>query len=52
MLEKASDCLMGRYVTVIKPAVSQLNWTAEHGKGKWKYSKDIFIKSVKELEIA
>ena len=25
-----------------KPAVSWLNWRAEHGKGKWKYSKDIF----------
>ena len=25
-----------------KPAVSWLNWRAEPGKDKWKYSKDIF----------
>ena len=34
-----------------KPAVSLLNWRAEHGKGKWKYSKGIF-KIDKELEKA
>ena len=25
-----------------KPADSWLSWKDEHGKGKWKYSKDIF----------
>ena len=25
-----------------EPAVSLRDWIAEHGKGKWKYSKDIF----------
>ena len=30
-----------------KPVVSWLSWRIEHGKGKWKYSKDILKKLLK-----
>ena len=30
-----------------KPAVSWLSWRIEHGKGKWKYNKDILKKLLK-----
>ena len=34
-----------------KPAVSLINWRAEHGKGKWKCSKGVF-NIVKEMDTA